>query len=235
MTEWARKRFWTDTKVVEATGGYEVQLDGRSLKTPAKSALILPNLQVAELLRDEWEAQQEVVDPETMPATRMANSAIDKVAPQQREVAELIAAYGESDLLCYRATTPQELIERQAQAWDPILGWAAVKLGAQLETAAGVMFVPQPVDSVAALTRRVHRFNHWQLAAFHDLVALSGSLVIGFAAAARHLPLDHLWGVSRIDETWQQEQWGVDEEAAQAAETKRDAFLRAGHFLSLLL
>ena len=227
MSEWKRKRFWKEAAVVEAGGGYAVELDGRQLKTPAKSALTVPTRDFAEMIAAEWDAQQDEIDPRVMPATRMANAAIDKVRIQHAEVADLLSAYGETDLLCYRADAPQELADRQAKAWDPVLDWADETLGVRLVTGTGVMFVPQPPEALASLSDRVHALSDFQIAAFHDLVSLSGSLVLGFAATHHWRSAEEIWQLSRLDENWQIEQWGDDEEAAGTAEIKRQAFLFA--------
>jgi len=234
MAEWAVRRFWTAAEVAAAEDGHTVLLDGRPVRTPAKAALILPTRAMAEAAAAEWAAQDREVRPLTMPVTRAANAAIDKVRPQHAEVAALIAAYGESDLLCHRADSPAELVARQARAWDPLLDWAGEALGAPLLPTAGVIPRPQPEASLNALRARVAGLDAFALTALHDLVALSGSLVIGLAAMQDAVrPVERLWDVSRIDETWQQEQWGVDAEAAEAAAAKRRDFLQAHRFLEL--
>jgi chaperone required for assembly of F1-ATPase len=234
MSEWKARRFWSDAAPEPVEGGFEVRLDGRPVRTPAKTLLVVPTERLAHAVSAEWQAQGETVDPTTMPMTRMANSALDKVTPQQADVAEHLAAYGESDLLCYRADAPQELVDRQAAAWDPLLAWAEDRYGARLAVGTGVMFVPQEADAVAALRRPVDALDPWALAAFHDLVALPGSLVIAFAATSGEWDRADLWARSRIDEAWQAEQWGVDEEAAALASAKGDAFLDAGRFYDLV-
>ncbi|WP_434289241.1 ATP12 family chaperone protein [Celeribacter sp. SCSIO 80788] len=230
MAEWAAKRFWKDTTVAEAEGGFTVHLDGRPVRTPAKAPLILPTRALAELIAAEWDAQEGAIDPNTMPATRGANAAIDKVAVQHAEVADMLSDYGDSDLLCYRAEHPRELVERQEAAWDPLLDWAEEVLEARLEPRAGVMHAPQATDALEALRRRTHALNAFELAAFHDLVALSGSLLLGFAVIEGRLAPEEAWGLSRIDEAFQIEQWGEDEEATEAAEIKRQSFLQAALF-----
>lgn len=227
MSGWAAKRFWKEASVEEVDGGFTVRLDGRAVKTPAKAALIVPTRALAELIAAEWDAQVETVDPTTMPATRAANAAIDKVAIQHAEVAEMLAEYGGTDLLCYRATAPEELIARQAADWDPLLDWAAGQFGGRLVTGAGVMHVPQDPALLQAMAQRVHGLAPFELTAFHDLVALSGSLVIAFAVLDELQTDEALWKASRIDETWQQEQWGADEEEVAATSLKRDAFMFA--------
>ncbi|MFP4275429.1 MAG: ATP12 family chaperone protein [Paracoccaceae bacterium] len=227
MSEWKARRFWTRAEVEPQGHGFRVTLDGRHLRTPAKAELHLPTRALAEAVAAEWEAQGEVIDPQSMPVTRTANSAIDKVMPQRAAVADMLAEYGGTDLLCYRAEAPEELTLRQAQSWDPLLDWAARALGAPLTAGVGVMHVTQPEASLAALSGRVHRFGAFELAALHDLVALSGSLVIGLAVTEGHDTPERLWEVSRIDETWQEEQWGYDDEARAGAQRRRADFLHA--------
>jgi chaperone required for assembly of F1-ATPase len=232
MSGWAAKRFWKEATVAEVDGGYGVTLDGRALRTPAKAFLVAPSRAVAARIATEWNAQEGKVDPAHMPWTRTANSAIDKVAHQRAEVAGMLAEYGGTDLLCYRATEPAELIARQAAEWDPLLDWAAAEFDAPLVTAAGVMHVPQPETSVLRLAAEVHALDPFHLAAFHDLVAISGSLVIALAAVRDVRPAEALWELSRLDERWQQELWGVDDEAAEVAGFKRAAFLHAQQFFA---
>ncbi|MGC9418990.1 MAG: ATP12 family chaperone protein [Rhodovulum sp.] len=234
MAEWALKRFWQKAAVDESEGGYAVLLDGRSLRTPAKAALVVPTCAMAEAIAAEWDAQEQEVQPRTMPVTRAANAAIDKVRAQHDEVVSLVAAYAESDLLCHRADSPAELAARQAAAWDPLLDWARDGLGAPLVPTAGVIPCAQPEASLAALRARVAAQDAFALTALHDLVALSGSLVIGLAAMEDAVaPVERLWDISRIDEAWQEEQWGVDDEAAEIVAAKRGDFLQARRFLDL--
>ncbi len=230
MSGWAAKRFWKQTDVVESDGGFSVTLDGRPVKTPAKTAFVVPTRSMAEAIAAEWDAQDDKIDPNTMPMTRTANSAIDKVATQFAEVADMLAAYGDSDLLCYRATHPQELIDRQAAAWDPVLDWAETALDARLKPVSGVIHAPQDSAALAALSGRVHAFSPFELAAFHDLVGISGSLVLGFAVTEGYLSADQAWNLSRLDEKWQEEQWGKDEEATRQADVKRGEFAHAERF-----
>lgn len=233
MTDWKAKRFWKEATVETADGGFTVHLDARPVRTPLKSALIVPTARLAQEIAAEWDAQEGIIDPLSMPHTRSANSAIDKVAPQHDAVAQMLADYGDSDLLCYRAPAPTELIARQAEHWDPLLDWAERRLGARLHTATGVIHVPQDPKTLARLSGRVHGLDAFALTGFHDLVSLSGSLILGFAAMLDHRPVDEIWKLSRVDEDWQSEQWGVDDEAVAMAETKRSAFVHAKTFHDL--
>ncbi|SEQ18379.1 ATP12 family chaperone protein [Thalassovita taeanensis] len=233
MSNWKAKRFWKEASVTEADDGFTVQLDGRPVRTPAKTLLVVPTRAMALAVADEWDAQEGEIKPQTMPVTRSANAALDKVAQQHDEVAALIADYGGTDLLCYRAPAPQELIARQAAAWDPILDWAEQSLGVRLICAEGVMHIAQDPEGQCVLQARVRAMDPFRLTAFHDLVSLSGSLVLGFAAVHDLLPPQQIWALSRIDELWQEEQWGADDEATALAETKQMAFLHAKSFHDL--
>jgi chaperone required for assembly of F1-ATPase len=233
MAEWAPKRFWKAAQVTTGPEGFGVALDGRPVRTPAKAALTLPSEAMAVAIAAEWEAQQGVLRPETMPMTRMANSAIDKVRVLQTAVVAEIAGFGASDLLCYRAAAPEDLALRQRQGWDPLLDWAATRLQAPLNRTEGIMPVAQPAASLDLLTRAVAAYEAFRLTALHDLVAITGSLVLGLAISEHRLSPDQAWALARIDEDWQAEQWGADEEAAAQAAHRRQALLDAARFLGL--
>jgi len=233
MSEWARKVFWSRVEVTSQPGGWGVALDGRPVRTPAKVPLILPTRALADWVAAEWAAQTGTVRPQTMPATQMANLALDKLPLHGPEVAALLSAYGETDLLCHRAQGPMELVARQAADWDPLLAWAAEALGVPLRVGTGVMPLAQDPAAIALLSARVAALPPFRLAPFHDLVSISGSLVLALAVTEGRLPPESAWSISRLDEDWQAEIWGADEEAAFAAEHKRAAFLRAARFFQL--
>ena len=230
MSAWQPKRFWQKARVEPCAGGFTVRLDARPVRTPAKAALVVPSLTMASAIAAEWQAQQGTIKPETMPVTRSANAALDKIAPQFAEVAGLIAAYGASDLLCYRATGPAGLVARQAAAWDPMLAWVAEALVAPLAVTTGVTPITQPAASLARLTAKVHACTPVELAALHDLVMISGSLVLGLAVTHGHADARTIWQLSRIDEDWQIEQWGQDHEAGESAALRRAALIHAERF-----
>lgn len=234
MSEWKAKRFWKSTSVIPQGAGFTVTLDDRPLRTPAKAPLVVPTRALAEAIAAEWQAQEGEIEPATMPFTRLANSAIDKVAPQHDEVAALLAAYGETDLICHRAAAPPELVRRQAEAWDPMLDWAAQTLGARLVPVAGVIAARQDPEALERLAARTQALGAFELAAFHELVTLTGSLVLGFAALAVVHDSETIWKISRIDEDWQAEHWGQDEEAARQTSLKKQAFFDAMAALALL-
>jgi chaperone required for assembly of F1-ATPase len=234
VTEWKARRFWKAAEVVPAEGGHAIELDGRPVRSPLKTPIVVPSEPLAQGLAREWDAQEEVIDPLSMPLTRAVNAALDKVAPQRAEVAAHLAGYGESDLLCYRAEAPAELVRRQAVAWDPMLDWLAEAHGARLAVTTGVMPTPQPANAVAVLRARVDALSSWELTGFSEFVTLSGSLVLGLAAFEGRLAPDAAWTLSRIDEDWQAEQWGEDSEEAERIAVKRAAFLQARIYLDLL-
>ncbi|MEL6689897.1 MAG: ATP12 family protein [Pseudomonadota bacterium] len=232
MSEWKTKRFWTSADVSVVEGGFTVTLDGRGVKTPGKSSLIVPTKALAEAIAVEWNAQEDEINPLTMPVTRSANSAIEKIAPQREVVIEALAEYGATDLICYRAERPQELVARQVAAWDPLLEWARTELGASLSTTTGVMFSAQSPEALAALRAPLETATAFELAGLHDLIMLSGSLVIGLKAR-EETDVSALWEASRVDETFQADEWGYDEEAQEAWEAKRAAFEAAHRFYLL--
>lgn len=234
MSGWVAKRFWTDVAIVPEGDAFAVTLDGRPVRTPLKAPLAVPTRGFAEEVAREWAAQEGEIRPAAMPATRLANAAIDKVAAQRDEVVDMLAGYGGTDLLCYRAEGPDKLVERQRAGWDPLLAWAAKALGADLATGAGVMPVAQGEGDLRRLREPVAAMDDFALAAFHDLVALSGSLVLSLALTEGRLSAEEAWRLSRIDEDFQIEEWGEDEEAAEAAALRRQAFLDAARFHALL-
>lgn len=233
MSAWKAKKFWKAVTVAEVDGGYSVELDGRPVRTPAKRPLVVPTKKMAEQIAREWDAVESEINPEAMPVTKSANAAIDKVAQQFDEVAQMIADYGDSDLTCYRADSPRELVARQAQAWDPLLDWLDEELNIRLFQRTGVMHESQSVEAKAALRELVSNLTPFQLTAFHDLVGLSGSLVIALAHIHGRLNEGDAWSISRIDEAWQIEQWGEDEEEMARVSVKRAEFQHACAFFQL--
>lgn len=233
MTEWKARRFWTASTIQPTEGGYRVLLDARLLNTPGKQPLILPTADLAQALAAEWDAQGPVIDPNAMPLTRAANSAIEKVAPRFADVAGLLAEYGATDLLSYRADQPVELIRRQAEAWDPLVDWAATDLRAPLRITHGVIPVDQDARTLDRLRRHLADLDPFGLTALHDLVTLPGSLVLGLAVLRGRIDADTAFALSRIDEDFQIERWGADAEAQAAAESRRQAMLVAERFWRL--
>lgn len=228
------ERFWTRANVEPAPEGWTIRLDARPLLTPAKTPLVVPSAPLAQAIAAEWDAVDGQVRPETLHFTRLANSALDRVAPRRDDVIDGLAAYGATDLLCYRAEAVSALAARQAEAWDPWLTWAAETLAAPLRITTGLAPVPQPQTSLASLRDAVAEADPFGLAALHELVAISGSLVLGLAVSRRALRAEAAWDLSRIDEAWQIERWGADDEAETAAALKRRDLLNAERLILLL-
>ena len=234
MSTALQKRFWQDVSVHREASGYGIYLDDKPLKTPLKSSLLAPTKAVAEGIAAEWSSVEEKINPLEMHLTRCANATLDKVVVEHDSVAGMLAEYGQTDLLCYRADGPVELVKRQAAAWDPLLDWIAAEHGARLVATTGIVHVHQPKEGQAKLREMTFAFDPWRLTAFHDLVTISGSLVLGLAVAKKHLSAAEVWPLSRVDETWQEEQWGVDETAAKGVAVKRSDFMKAATLLELL-
>ncbi len=233
MSEWAPKRFWKSTEISETENGFQVQLDGRPVRTPSKTLLELPSRGMAEAIAAEWDKVEEKIDPSLMPVTRAANAAIDKVTIQHSEVAAMLAAYAETDLLCHRAEHPDGLIQKQKEAWDPILDWAATRYSAPLISVSGILPAVQPENSLQTYLTVVMSFGPFSMTALHDLVGISGSLLLGLWVAEDQSRAKTAWDISRIDEEWQISQWGEDEEASETAAKKQAEFLNAARFLTL--
>ena len=234
MSEWKARKFWKTAAVEPVEGGFRVTLDGKPVMTPGKHPLILPTRALADGVAAEWDAQGDVIDPLSMPLTRAANSAIEKVTPQFDAVADMLGAYGGTDLLSYRASEPEGLKARQAEGWDPVLDWARDRYDAPLAVTEGLMPVAQDADALARLRARIATLTPYELTAFHDLVTLPGSLILGLAVLDGRLTADEAHALARLDEEFQAERWGRDEEADAAAEGRLTAMRNAERLLGLL-
>jgi chaperone required for assembly of F1-ATPase len=208
-----RKRFYTSAGVAETDGGFSITLDGRPIKTPSGRIVVAPVREIAEAIAAEWQAQQETIDPLTMPLTRFANSVVEGVADKIDAVADDMAKYLGSDLLFYRAGHPEALVAREAAHWDPILFWAADRLGAHFILAEGIVHVRQPDSAVAAARAALPR-DAWSIAALHVLTSLTGSALLALALFHGVIDQDQVWAAAHVDEDWNMEKWGVDEEVA---------------------
>lgn len=228
------KRFWKEAASIADTGGWRVELDGRPLRTPARALLLVPTAALAEEIAREWRESPEEVDPRTMPLTGLGNAALDRVAADKDAFAAGLARYGESDLLTYRADTPAGLVERQAQAWDPLLHWARRRFDVDFVVTSGITFVPQAPNTVARLAHAVATLDHFRLAALSPLVSISGSLVAALAVLEGEVSAEQAWSAATVDDRWQLEQWGSDTEAEAALENRRRDFMAAARFLTLL-
>lgn len=224
------KRFYKD--VVVANGA--ILLDGRPVKTPARAPLALPSPALAEAVAAEWGAQGAEIDPRSMPLTGLSNAAIDRVAPDPTAFVLPLAAYAESDLLCYRADAPAELVARQADAWDPLLDWARARFDIHLIVTSGIVHAPQPAAAVARLSEALAARSAFALAAMSPLVTIGGSLVTALALAEGEIDANAAFDVTHLDELWQAERWGEDRLALEARAARRRDFMAAAELLRLL-
>lgn len=225
-----RKRFYKEATVKPADAGFAVVLDGRSIRTPARRSLVAPQQILAQAVAAEWQAQADVIDPASMPLTRLANSIVDGVTDRMAEVAADIARYFSSDLLFYRAEHPEGLIARQAQHWDPVLSWMAEQHGARFVLAAGIVHVAQP-DAAIAAARAALPADPWALGATHVVTTLTGSALLALALAHGRLDAAQVWAAANVDEDWNLERWG----GGDAVADRRAARLRDLEAAALVL
>jgi chaperone required for assembly of F1-ATPase len=228
------KRFWKSAEAVREGGGWTVELDGRPLKSPMREALVVPTEALARAIADEWNGVEDRIDPRSMPLTGLANAAIDRVRPDTVAFAAGLAIYAEADLTCYRAERPRQLVERQKQSWDSLLGWARRRFDVDFRVTNGLVHVEQHEATVARLSQAVAALDEFRLAGLSPLVTIGGSLVAALALFEGEVSPEDAWNAVTIDERWQLEQWGADAEAEQRLENRRRDFLAAARFLELL-
>ncbi|MEO1989074.1 MAG: ATP12 family protein [Martelella sp.] len=229
------KKFYQTATVEQEGEGFAIKLDGRGVKTPGRNPLILPTPAAAEMVRAEWQAQEKVIDPAKMPVTRLANTVIDGVAQNADAVFEEIIAYAGNDMLFYRAESPEELVARQAERWDPVLDWMAEEFGARFVLVEGIMFSEQPTESISAFMSEIDRHRApFALGSLHVMTTLTGSALVTLALARRRLTLDEAWALANLEEDWTIEHWGEDAEAA-ARRAKRFEDMKAAHDLFVSL
>ena len=228
------KRFWSSAEAVTVEGGWGVRLDERPLRTPGRSALVVPTEPLAQAVAKEWAEAGETVDPRAMPLIGLANAAIDRVAGDRAAFAAGLARYAEADLACYRAEGPQTLAERQRESWDSLLGWARRRFDVDFAVTTGIVHVAQPRPTVERLAHEVAALDSFRLAGLSPLVTIGGSLVAALAVLEGALTAEDAWQAVSIDERWQIEKWGSDSEAEAAMANRRRDFLAAAQFLELL-
>jgi chaperone required for assembly of F1-ATPase len=216
------KRFYTTVSIGPVEdGGHAILLDGRTVRTPAKQALTVPTQAAAALLAAEWDAQKENIDPATMPVTRLANTAIDGVSKDIRAVFDDILSFAGTDLLCYRASEPEGLVIRQSERWDPVVTWAADKLGARFILVEGVVHQVQPRAAINGVAEALRAYaTPLGLACLHTITTLTGSALLAIAFAEKQLSGEEVWALAHLDEDWQIEHWGTDDEAFQRRENR---------------
>ena len=230
------KRFYKETAVGTGDGGWQVLLDGKPMRTPARSVLVVPTEALAEAIAAEWRAVPEGAEINTahLPLTRLAATGLDRVAPRHREIIADTAKYGGSDLLCYRASAPDSLVKAQTETWQPLLEWAAERYGARLRVVEGIGFVEQPEEAKARLGDAVAAHADLALAALYNLTHTSGSLVIALAVSEGRLTAEEAARAALVDELYQVGRWGDDPLAEKHREGVTKDIASAARFLSLL-
>lgn len=228
-----RRRFYKQARAARTKGGFQVLLDDRPIRTPAKTPLVLPSQALAEAVAEEWEAQETNIDPAALPLTRLAFTVLDRVAHAREAILDAMVAYAGSDLVCYRAEEPEALIARQAEAWDPILAWAAGQ-GIALVTVTGVMPRTQPRKALDSFRQQIENENDFVLGAIADMTGLMGSALLAFALLRGRLTPKEAWAAAHVDEDWQFSQWGEDAEAAKRRRTRWRDMQAAARMVTML-
>ena len=228
------KRFYTLATTEQREAGWCILLDGRLVRTPGKNLVSVPSSALADALAREWDGQQDVIDPATMPLTRIVNTAADGVAHKANEVRDEIVKFAGGDLLCYRAEHPQELVERQQAAWDAPLTWLAEAHGVHLKTTSGIMPITQPQPELQKFRSLLENYDGLQLAALHVTVTLTGSAVLGAAALTGKILPEDAWLAAHVDEDWQIAQWGEDDEPIARRQNRQRQFWAASEIIKLV-
>jgi chaperone required for assembly of F1-ATPase len=228
------KRFYKAVTVVPAGDGWEVRLDDRPVKAPSGAPLVLVRRALADAIAEEWSDQGERIRPDAMPFYRLVATAIDRVGPRRDEVISVTLKFAETDLLCYRAETPPELVQRQGERWQPLLDWARESLACDMRVTCGVIPVNQPAAALSALERALNELDAFQLTAISAIAAAAGSLVIALALARGRIDAETASDLAQLEEVFQAEQWGQDREAVLRRQRIRAEIAESAQFLNLL-
>ncbi len=226
-----KKRFYKSVTIEKSAGFWRVQLDGRDLKSPAGTLLSLPTSDLASAIADEWQAQDEEIDAASMPLFALTVTVLDRVSPQCDTLIAELTAYGGNDLLCYRGEH-EELAARQHEMWQPWLDRLQDQDAISLGTVTGIMPIGQ--SEAGKFTPIIAAYDDWRLGVLYRISTLSGSLVLGFWFTRGDIDSKALFDLAFLDELWQNENWGIDFEAADRHEYLRGEMADAARFLSLL-
>ena len=209
------KRLYKEAATGPAEGGYAILLDGKPIMTPGRRRLIVPTRALAEGIASEWREQGESIRPDTMPLMQIAATVLDHLAQHRADVEKAVVRFAETDLVCYRADGPPELVRKQRAVWEPLLDWLAEKHGVRLDVTHGVLPVSQPPEAIQALGAVVRALDDWRLGPLQAAVSAAGSLVVGLALTEGRLDAVHAFAASELDESWSIDHWGEDLEAAR--------------------
>lgn len=230
------KRFYKETAVDACDGGFRVLLDGRPMRTPAKTVLVVPTRALADAIAGEWAGvpEKEEIKTALLPLTRLAATGLDRVPGQREQVIDDTAKYAGSDLLCYRASGPSSLVERQQQTWQPLLDWAAERYCVRLAVVEGMSFVTQPPEALVTLRAAVAAHGDMALSSLYNLTHIAGSLIVALAVAERRLTAEDAFAAAQLDDLYQVERWGDDPTALEQRTGVRRDILAGSRFLELL-
>ena len=234
MTKWTKRRTWKNISIKKAGRNFEIFFDEKTLLTPKRFKLVIPTRQLAIKIVAEWEAQVDIIEPSNMPYNRLVNSAIDKVKQNYETVLSDLLNYGDTDLICDRADTPKELVSRQKCLWDPGLMWAKNELSIDLKTTCGVTYNAQDPIQIKRIAEKINLYDYFTLTGFYDLVTISGSILVALCLYHKEITPNHALDISFLDEDWQREKWGHDEESTLNRANKATDFKTAYEFLTLL-
>ena len=227
------KRFYDQVETVVEGRAIAVTLDGKPVRTPGRHGLGMPTMALADAVANEWQAQGDEIQPRDMPLTQFANTAIDRTRTHRPQVIEQVAAYGETDLLCYRASDPPDLVQIQIERWQPLLDWLEASYGSRLLTTTDIAPLAQPQPALLAIFQAVAACDDFVLTGLHATTAASGSVVIGLALACGHLDAEKAYELAQLDELFQIEKWGEDSDARERCEEIRDVLAAATLFMRL--
>ena len=227
------KRFYKDVTLEVGEPGFLILLDGRVVKTPMKQDLLVPAKALAEAIAEEWAGQDEVIDLETMIFTKLANTALDRVVPRRQEIVDELLGFAGSDLLCYRATEPAALIEREDIAWGPFLAWLKESHDVEMSVASGILHVAQEPGALEKFGSLYESLDGFALTSAHNLTTLTGSAILALALLKEKSTPEQVWQAAHVDEDFQIERWGEDEEASRRRALRLQEFLKTYDFYCL--
>lgn len=234
MTTPAARRFYTHATALDVEGGHGVALDERRLRTPKGAIFIAPTRALAHSIAAEWDAQSENIIPSLMPLTQLAFAAIDHTANKRDEIASALAKYAETDLVSHRAETPEGLVTRQSEKWDPLIAWGHTRFGIRLPVVTGIIAAPISAELLTAFSTEISTLDIFRATAAAQAITLAGSILIGFALIEGQLSAQQAFEAATVDERWSQERWGRDEEAHARLEKQRAEFETIARFVSAL-
>lgn len=235
MPTWSKmKRFYEHAGVMEQDSSFLVVLDGRVVKTPAGSNLGSPTMALTKAMSGEWETQSVEIKPETMSLCKLAATAIDRLNKKRDEVIGITLKIAETDLLCYRVSEPEDLVALQNRAWNPELEWAMDELDVILKVTVGLIPVNQPEKSLLNLRNKLMSLTDFQLMGVTNAASVAGSLILALSMFYGRIDAQVMFEKSILEEKYQVERWGKDNEAMLKQEFLREDIKNSSRFLNLL-